>query len=38
MNMAESLNFKPQLRGELKRNEPMAKHVSWRPQDSSSEE
>lgn len=30
MNMAESLNFKPQLRGELKRNEPMAKHVSWR--------
>ena len=30
MNMAESLNFQRALRGELKRNEPMAKHVSWR--------
>ena len=30
MNMAESLNLKHSLRGELKCNEPMAKHVSWR--------
>ncbi len=30
MNMAESLHFQHALRGELKRNEPMAKHVSWR--------
>lgn len=30
MNMAESLDLKRALRGELKCNEPMAKHVSWR--------
>ena len=29
MNMAEPLNFTP-LRGELRRNEPMSRHVSWR--------
>jgi UDP-N-acetylmuramate dehydrogenase len=29
MNMAESLNF-THLRGELRRNEPMSRHVSWR--------
>jgi UDP-N-acetylmuramate dehydrogenase len=29
MNMAEPLQF-PNLRGELRRNEPMARHVSWR--------
>lgn len=29
MNMAEPLNF-TQLRGELRRNEPMSRHVSWR--------
>jgi UDP-N-acetylmuramate dehydrogenase len=29
MNMAESLNF-TQLRGELRRDEPMSRHVSWR--------
>ncbi len=30
MNMAESLNIKTTLRGELKNHEPMSKHVSWR--------
>ena len=29
MNMADTLHFKG-LRGELKENEPMARHVSWR--------
>src|SRR5688500_3570709 len=29
MNMAESLRFQ-KLRGELKKNEPMGRHVSWR--------
>jgi UDP-N-acetylmuramate dehydrogenase len=29
MNMAEPSNFK-ELRGELRRDEPMARHVSWR--------
>ena len=29
MNMAESLQFKA-LRGQLRRDEPMARHVSWR--------
>jgi UDP-N-acetylmuramate dehydrogenase len=29
MNMAEPLNF-TQLRGELRRDEPMSRHVSWR--------
>jgi UDP-N-acetylmuramate dehydrogenase len=29
MNMAEALNFQG-LRGELRRDEPMARHVSWR--------
>src|SRR3954452_24473390 len=29
MNMADSLNF-TQLRGELRRDEPMGPHVSWR--------
>jgi UDP-N-acetylmuramate dehydrogenase len=29
MNMAESLNFNG-LRGELRRHEPMSRHVSWR--------
>ena len=30
MNMAESHDLNLPLRGELKRNEPMARHVSWR--------
>lgn len=30
MNMAESAHLKTEVRGELKLNEPMAKHVSWR--------
>ncbi len=30
MNMAETLNFKHSLRGELKHDEPMSRHVSWR--------
>ncbi len=30
MNMAESANFQHLLRGELKRDEPMSRHVSWR--------
>ena len=29
MDMAEALNLE-KLRGELKRNEPMARHTSWR--------
>ena len=29
MNMAETLEFKG-LRGELKRDEPMGRHISWR--------
>ena len=29
MNMAEPLHF-PGLRGDLRRDEPMARHVSWR--------
>ena len=30
MNMAEPNKFTTALRGELKLNEPMSKHVSWR--------
>ena len=30
MNMADANHFAPSLRGELRLDEPMAKHVSWR--------
>lgn len=30
MNMSETRTFAPELRGELRLHEPMAKHVSWR--------
>ena len=30
MNMAEAMKFAPAIRGQLKRDEPMSRHVSWR--------